>query len=80
MTNPAFAPGTFGCHEALHMAHIIADLVETRLCEHPSIAASPVWAAKAREAADALHGLYQAIGEEHLTASRAGEGGGHEVG
>jgi hypothetical protein len=67
MNNDAdFAPGTFGCHEALHMAHVLAELVEMRLCEHPAIQANAHWQERAATAAAALHELYQAIGRAHL--------------
>lgn len=38
-----FAPGTFGYHEALHMAHVLAETVEERLCEHPAVQSVPEW-------------------------------------
>jgi hypothetical protein len=61
-----FAPGTFVCHEALHMAHVLAELVDSQLCKHPAIQANVFWQAKATAAADALEDLYQAIGRVHL--------------
>ena len=65
--NPAlFTPGTFGCHEALHMANVLGELVDTRLCEHPAVQQRPEWAALAEQASTALHDLYQAIGAEHM--------------
>ena len=72
MSADRFDPGTFGCHEALHMAHVLAELVETRLCEHPAIQANPGWQNKAAAAAQALQQLYQAIGEVHLSAEQRG--------
>lgn len=57
----ATKPSAPACHEALHMAHTLADLVETGLCEHPAIQANAFWHAKATAAADALHDLRQAI-------------------
>ena len=60
-----FAPGTFGCHEALHMAHVLAEMVDERLCEHPAVLLVPEWKALADRAAEALHDLYQAIGTRH---------------
>lgn len=61
-----FAPGSFGCHEALHMASVLAEMVEARLCEHPAVQMVPEWKALADRAAAALHDLYQAIGARHL--------------
>lgn len=63
-----FAPGTFGCHEALHMAHVLAETVDERLCEHPAVQLVTEWKALADRAAEALHDLYQAIGVQHGTA------------
>lgn len=65
-----FAPGTFGCHEALHMAHMLAEMVEERLCEHPAVRLVPEWKALSDRAATVLHDLYQAIGigTRHETA------------
>ena len=51
-----FAPGTFGCHEALHMAHVLAETVEERLCEHPAVRLVPEWKALA-DCADRTKGL-----------------------
>jgi hypothetical protein len=61
-----FAPGTFGCHEALHVTDIMADMVERYVVEHPSIKQNPDWLALAETASVALAKLYQAIGEAHL--------------
>ena len=54
------------------MAHVLAELVETRLCEHPAIQANPGWQNKATAAARALQGLYQVIGEVRLSAEQHG--------
>ncbi len=62
----AFAPGTHGCHEALHMALMLAELVDTRLCQRPAIALRPEWEELATRAMGSLHELHQAIGAEHL--------------
>ena len=64
-----FAPGTLGCHEAMHVASILSDDVERRLCQHPAVLASPEWFALAKQAELALWNLYQAIGEVHLGRS-----------
>lgn len=61
-----FKPGTFGCHEALHMASVVGDMVDTQLLSHPAIIANPEWFAKAEAAAKACYDLYQAIGAEHM--------------
>ena len=66
-----YAPGTHGCHEALHMAHVLGELVSHRLMDHPAVAARPEWSALAEQAHDALFALYQAIGRDHLEATAA---------
>jgi hypothetical protein len=63
-----FTPGTHGCHEALHVALMFAEIVEEYLVRHPAIKAKPEWAAQAEMARRALFGLYQAIGRAHLAA------------
>lgn len=60
-----FGPGTFGCHEALHMASFLSGAVDQELCEHASIAANERWLALAVTARDALAELYQTIGAAH---------------
>jgi hypothetical protein len=64
--NPKFKPGSFGCHEALHVARLMAGMVERELCEHPAIIANDEWRAKADKACDLLGELYQDIGRKHL--------------
>ncbi len=61
-----FAPGTFGCHEAMHMASVLCDEVGVRLGEHPAIEMNPVWHAKAMQAQELLFSLYQDIAQEHM--------------
>lgn len=63
-----FAPGTCGCHEALHMAFVLVDMVDRHLCEHPAIRQNPGWLAKATAARDALFALHREIGAVHLGA------------
>lgn len=61
-----FVPGTFGCHEALHTASIVMNLVDERLASHPAVLANPDWYRLASEAHTALYNLYQAIGARHI--------------
>ncbi len=61
-----YAPGSFGCHEALHMSLYLAEQVEEQLCNHPSIVLKPEWRKLADRAASALQELYQTIGGEHV--------------
>ncbi|MCA1365902.1 hypothetical protein I6F15_00565 [Bradyrhizobium sp. BRP14] len=64
--NEKFAPGTHGCHEALHVASLLGDLVDERLCNHPTVLLNPEWYRLASAAQDVLFELYQAIGNAHL--------------
>ncbi|KQV34449.1 MULTISPECIES: hypothetical protein [unclassified Rhizobium] len=61
-----FAPGTFGCHEAMHVASMMSDLVDDRLCRHPAVLRDPDFFRVALEAQEALWTLYQAIGTKHM--------------
>ena len=63
---PDYKPGSFGCHEALHMASYLAAAVDEELCDHPAIQLNPEWKKLAEEASDKLIALYNAIGKEHL--------------
>jgi hypothetical protein len=72
-----FEPGTFGCHEALHLASTFMNMVEEHLAEHPAVRANPEWEALATTAVRALADLYHAIREAHRAAqqsSQTGEG------
>jgi len=62
------APGSFGCHEAFHMASVFSATVDRELLDHGAILARPEWFALANRAFDALFALYQAIGAEHPEA------------
>lgn len=61
-----FSPGTHGCHEALHVASMLMEMVDEYLCGHTAIRLRPQWQAKADAARDALFDLYQGIGAEHM--------------
>jgi len=61
-----YAPGTFGCHEAMHTTSIMLDMTDDQLLHHPAILADPDFYRLAGEVHDALFALYQAIGEKHL--------------
>jgi hypothetical protein len=61
-----YAPGSFDCHEALHMASAMLKSVDRELLQHGAIITHPEWFALAEEAFDRLYALYQAIGEEHV--------------
>ncbi len=70
-----FAPGTLGCHEALHAVSIALDLVERQVLDHPSIVVQKDWYAKAAAAHQSLFDLYQAIGGAHLPGEPEGGAG-----
>lgn len=61
-----FAPGTFGCHEAMHMASVLMLMVDENLVESPAVIMNPEWFALAHKAHGALFDLYQAIGAAHI--------------
>jgi len=61
-------PGSFGCHELLDRAALLAQVVESQLLSHPACVARPEWYRLVREAVTALNELYQAVGAEHLSA------------
>lgn len=72
MTNAAdhdpagFAPGTHGCHEALHVTDMMVDILDRHLRQHPAILSRPAWAARVDRAMEELATLYQEIGAAHL--------------
>jgi len=70
-----FEPGTFGCHEALHLASTFMSMVERHLADHPAIRANPEWEALATSAATALADLYHAIHKAHLAARQSAQVG-----
>ena len=37
------APGSFGCHEAMHMAMVLAEMVDRQLVNHPAVQHNPDW-------------------------------------
>lgn len=65
-----YTPGSFGCHEALHMTSFLASAVDEQLCEHSAIMANPEWLDLANTAVEALMELYQKIGAAHLPTEK----------
>jgi hypothetical protein len=57
-----FSPGTKGCHELLDRTAMVGDLLERFILSHPACLQNPEWYILARQAADALHNLYQQVG------------------
>lgn len=72
-----YKPGTFGCHEALHMACFLMESVDRELLSHGAVITNPAWFALANQAFASLHALYQAIGAAHVEAPH-GEGDGQQ--
>lgn len=68
-----FGPGSFGCHEAMHVADIFAGLVEDRLCNHSAVLRDPHWYKLACTARDSLAWLYCDMGAVHLDADDPGK-------
>jgi hypothetical protein len=64
-------PGSFGCHEAMHLANVFGEIVDRYLVQHPAIRRNLDWATAVTKAATALHDVYQAIGGQHLEAEPA---------
>jgi hypothetical protein len=61
-----FAPGSFGCHEALHITSVVMAIVDQYICEHEAIKQNLEWFELAEKAREYLFQLYQDIGEKHL--------------
>jgi hypothetical protein len=58
-------PGSFGCHEALHLVYVFTDMFSRHIADHPAISQCPDWQKRAEEIGEALGDLYQAIGAKH---------------
>lgn len=69
-----FGPGSFGCHEAMHVTQLVVDLIERQLVQHSAVLLNPVWYAQVREAQGLLYHAYSAAADQHLDAP------GHEGG
>ena len=67
-----YKPGSFGCHELLDRAALLADMVEEQVLCHPSCALNPSWYALAEQAAAALRELYRSVGAEHMAGENSG--------
>ena len=63
-----YVPGSFGCHELLDRTSLVVDLIERNLLTHPACLQNADWHRLAAKAAEALHELYQQVGEAHLPA------------
>lgn len=63
-----FEPGTFGCHEALHMSSVFRDMVDEQLLQHPSVLMDEEAFRLAYKAQEYLFYTYQRLGEIHLNS------------
>lgn len=66
-----FEPGTFGGHELLDRTHLVLNLIDEHILDHPACLRDPAWYALANRAFDALFKLYQQVGAVHLEDSPA---------
>lgn len=48
------------------MTHVLAEMVDRELCQHPSVMDIPEWEELAEVACTALHDLYQKIGGAYI--------------
>jgi hypothetical protein len=69
-----YRPGSFGCHELLDRASLVADVVEQSLVNHPACFMNAEWYALADQAMSALHELYQRVGAAAAADENNGEG------
>jgi hypothetical protein len=63
-----FGPGSFGCHEAMHVTNLVVELIEQQLATHSAVLLDPYWFHNVREAQSLLYSAYNAIGGDHLSA------------
>lgn len=57
-------PDDYHAHEALHVAHVLQNIVEHELERHPFVSAHPDVSQLVEDVQSALGRLYQAIGEK----------------
>lgn len=69
-----FGPGSFGEHELLDRAALVAGFVEESLLEHPACLSNPEWFALADRAVTALNALYQLVGQSASADEEGGDG------
>jgi len=66
MKREDYAAGTWGCHEAMFAAHMLADDVTRKLVDHPAVLLRPEWHRRAYRIFEALEDLGRSITREHL--------------
>lgn len=74
-----YGPETFGCHEALHVAHLVYDLIERQLLTHGAIIQNAEWFRHVYKAQEELGELYQSIGAALGSDNMEIEGGVQEL-
>lgn len=60
-----YEPGSFGCHEALHLVYVFTDMFQRHIAEHPAIGLCPDWQKQTQKIGEMLGDLYQEIGQAH---------------
>lgn len=63
-----YGPGSFGCHEAMHVTQVVVDLIERELLSHSAVLLDSFWYGKVREAQALLRSAYTHVAEAHLAA------------
>lgn len=63
-----YGPGSFGCHEAMHVTQVVVDLIEQELLSHSAVLLDAFWYGKVREARTLLRSAYNHVAQVHLEA------------
>lgn len=63
-----YGPGSFGCHEALHVTNLVVELLERELAGHSAVLLDAFWYSKVREAQALLYTAYSQVAQDHLAA------------
>lgn len=63
-----FGPGSFGCHEALHVTQLVVDILERELLSHSAVLLNAEWYHRVRDAQALLRGACNRVAEVHLAA------------
>lgn len=63
-----FVPGSYGCHELLHVVSLLMCAVDSDVMNHGACVVNEKWFNHAHAAFHSLHELYQSIAEVHLPA------------
>lgn len=63
-----YRPGSVGCHELLDRTSLFMESLDRFVLSHPACVQNEEWFGLAHDAVSALNGLYQRIGEAHLSS------------